>query len=258
MHAWLHIFNNLSVHKRGRSKWFAKHQPGQFSFLLLLRQCPYWHLPRWQSTSDSTGQSTGNIGFTNIPYATTWDRIENKPATAMRWPSWSEVTGKPQTATRWPKWSEVREKPATFTPSSHNHDGRYVRKGASGSISGNLSVSGTVTGNRLVTGDVGGDRWCRANTSGRIQCTHAKPNASVRNVMGGWPLALNCAGNSSYGTDLLFPTSHSPRKQYVSLRTDNFIEYDSDGSFYSYRRGGRIQNACRVHIDDVPSGRKFL
>src|SRR5690606_37756268 len=124
---------------------------------------------------DSTGQPNTAIGYGDAIYSSTWERISGKPETAMRWPTWEEVTGKPASASRWPSWNEVTGKPSTFPPTAHNHDDRYVRKGASGAISGNLSVSGTVTGNRLVTGDVGGDRWCRANTSGRIQCTHSSP-----------------------------------------------------------------------------------
>lgn len=40
---------------------------------------------------------------------------------------WSYITNKPATATRWPSWDEIANKPNTFTPSGHNHDGRYVR-----------------------------------------------------------------------------------------------------------------------------------
>lgn len=39
---------------------------------------------------------------------------------------WSYITNKPATATRWPSWDEIANKPNTFTPSDHNHDGRYV------------------------------------------------------------------------------------------------------------------------------------
>ena len=42
---------------------------------------------------------------------------------------WSYITNKPATATRWPSWDEIANKPNTFTPSDHNHDGRYVRAG---------------------------------------------------------------------------------------------------------------------------------
>lgn len=40
---------------------------------------------------------------------------------------WSYITNKPATATRWPSWDEITNKPNTFTPSDHNHDGRYLR-----------------------------------------------------------------------------------------------------------------------------------
>lgn len=129
---------------------------------------------------DSTGQlNTGVIGYGDAVYSSTWERISGKPETAMRWPTWEEVTGKPASASRWPSWNEVTGKPSTFPPTAHNHDDRYVRKGASGAISGNLSVSGTVTGNRLVTGDVGGERWCRANSSGRILCKNDLPTKDI-------------------------------------------------------------------------------
>lgn len=67
----------------------------------------------------------------------TWSAIENKPATAVRWPTWNEVSGKPSggvgyhqhkwadikdppaEATRWADWTEVTNKPATFPPSAH-------------------------------------------------------------------------------------------------------------------------------------------
>ena len=42
--------------------------------------------------------------------------------------AWSGVSSKPDTATRWPSWNEVTGKPSTFTPTSHNHDDRYLRK----------------------------------------------------------------------------------------------------------------------------------
>ena len=52
---------------------------------------------------------SGNIGSQSVSYATTagtanavaWDNVNDKPATATRWPSWSEVTNKPTSKTAW-------------------------------------------------------------------------------------------------------------------------------------------------------------
>ena len=60
---------------------------------------------------------------------------------------WSYITNKPATATRWPSWDEIANKPNTFTPSDHNHDGRYVRYYAVTTLDcNNLAVGLTAAG----------------------------------------------------------------------------------------------------------------
>lgn len=60
---------------------------------------------------------------------------------------WSYITNKPATATRWPYWDEIANKPNTFTPSDHNHDGRYVRYYAVTTLDcNNLAVGLTAAG----------------------------------------------------------------------------------------------------------------
>jgi len=67
-------------------------------------------------------------------------QLTNDSGYKNRWPSWSEVTNKPGSMPAsdvyaWAKasskpsysWSEITGKPGTFTPSSHNHDGRYFQ-----------------------------------------------------------------------------------------------------------------------------------
>ena len=71
-----------------------------------------WH-------TDGT-KNYNNTGFSEIPFSGKVSYALNAGSIA-----WANVTSKPETATRWPSWSEVTSKPSTFTPSSHDHDGRY-------------------------------------------------------------------------------------------------------------------------------------
>ena len=69
----------------------------------------------------------GNLGKLSKTY---YGDITGNAASATTASSvaWSGVSSKPDTATRWPAWSEVTDKPSTFSPSSHDHDSRYLRR----------------------------------------------------------------------------------------------------------------------------------
>lgn len=71
--------------------------------------------------------------------------------------AWDNVTNKPATATRWPSWDEIANKPNTFTPSDHNHDGRYVYNYGGTQMNG-VSVDKNALGMTTNSG-VTGDWW---------------------------------------------------------------------------------------------------
>lgn len=185
--------------------------------------------------TDSTGSSSAGISnYGDVTASSTWNRVSGKPATATRWPTWNEVTNKP----------------TTFPPASHNHDSRYdaryVRQGTSGSVNGNLSVSGTVSGNRIVTGDVGGDRWCRATTSGRIQCTYNKPNAGGI-VGGGRTQGTACTswGEATCdGRTLRCPSGSARRTTSSVTTTRNTTTPGCDGGCHSTTTSTTTYSMC--------------
>lgn len=71
--------------------------------------------------------------------------------------AWDNVTNKPATATRWPSWDEIANKPNTFTPSDHNHDGRYVYNYGGTQMDG-VSVDKNALGMSTNSG-ITGDWW---------------------------------------------------------------------------------------------------
>lgn len=71
--------------------------------------------------------------------------------------AWDNVTNKPATATRWPSWDEIANKPNTFTPSDHNHDGRYVYNYGGTQMDG-VSVDKNALGMSTTSG-ISGDWW---------------------------------------------------------------------------------------------------
>lgn len=180
-----------------------------------------------QSVNDSTGYSGGTITFGDTVYSSTWNRVSGKPNTATRWPTfaevtnkpsyyptrWSNVASKPSTAIRWPRfsevthrpsyyptrWSSISSKPSSFPPSSHDHDGRYVRQSGSGSVSGNFTVGGRLTADSIKTDDVSGGRWCRASSSGVIRCTESEPSPDACSWSGTKTFKGGCDYNNNYG-----------------------------------------------------------
>src|SRR5690625_3131529 len=65
-----------------------------------------------QQVTDSTQGPGTALGYGDVTYSSTWDRVANKPD---HFPSrWQDVQGKPATAERWPKFSEVTDKPNSF------------------------------------------------------------------------------------------------------------------------------------------------
>src|SRR5690625_1667850 len=65
-----------------------------------------------QQVTDSTQGPGAALGYGDVTYSSTWDRVANKPD---HFPSrWQDVQGKPATAERWPKWSEVTNKQSSF------------------------------------------------------------------------------------------------------------------------------------------------
>lgn len=210
----------------------------------------------WATINDSTGYSSRAPKYGDTVYSSTWDRVSGKPETATRWPKWSEISDKPAMVTRWPNWNEVTGRPSTFPPSAHHHDSRYLRRDTSGTLSGNLTASGTVAAKRLVTDDVSGERWCRANSAGRIQCTHDAPG-NVKNVAKGLPLLMDC------GTGLLyFLDSYGTNGKQIAYRTllndRSRVIYDASTGAYLGKSRDEPHPDCKKNFHDIPAWRKML
>lgn len=87
------------------------------------------------------------LGMTSVAYAqkdsTGLGGIIDEPQTygqVIMNSTWDRIEEKPETATRWPSWSEVTNKPSTFMPATHNHDSRYIPKNGFGEIRGHLRI----------------------------------------------------------------------------------------------------------------------
>lgn len=107
--------------------------------------------------------------------------------------AWDNVTNKPATATRWPSWDEIANKPNTFTPSGHNHDGRYV-----------YNYGGT----RMDGGSLGKNALGMTTNSG---------------VTGDWWHILQAAWDGEYrwNSQIAFPTQNRNGMYYRSGLDDN-------------------------------------
>lgn len=96
---------------------------------------------RYYSSGKWSGWFKLNAGYADSAGSVDWGNVTNKPATATRWPSWGEVTGKPD----------------TFTPSSHNHDGRYVYNYGGTQMDGSSRNKNAL--GMSITSGISGDWW---------------------------------------------------------------------------------------------------
>lgn len=107
--------------------------------------------------------------------------------------AWDNVTNKPATATRWPSWDEIANKPNTFTPSDHNHDGRYV-----------YNYGGT-------------------QMDGASRNKNALGMSTTSGISGDWWHILQAAWNDEYrwNSQIAFPTQNRNGMYYRSGLDDN-------------------------------------
>lgn len=107
---------------------------------------------------------------------------------------WSYITNKPATATRWPSWDEIANKPNTFTPSNHNHDGRYV-----------YNYGGT------------------ANVNGQALNQNALFMSTTSGITEDWWHILQAAWNDEYrwNSQIAFPTQNRNGMYYRSGLDNN-------------------------------------
>lgn len=95
----------------------------------------------WYKKTGNGNWTKMDAGYADVAGSVTWDNVTNKPATATRWPSWDEIANKPN----------------TFTPSDHNHDGRYVYNYGGTQMDG-VSVDKNALGMSTNSG-ISGDWW---------------------------------------------------------------------------------------------------
>ena len=142
-------------------------QPVYLSSSGILTACtPYSSASVSYASTAGSASSAGSVA---------WSNVTSKPATATRWPAWSEVTSKPSSTgsanqpVYWNgstfvgctpyssasvsyastagsassagsvAWANVTGKPSTFTPSSHNHDDRYLKL-SGGTMTGTINL----------------------------------------------------------------------------------------------------------------------
>lgn len=132
---------------------------------------------RYYSSGKWSGWFKLNAGYADSAGSVDWGNVTNKPATATRWPSWGEVTGKPD----------------TFTPSSHNHDGRYV-----------YNYGGT-------------------QMDGSSRNKNALGMSTTSGISGDWWHILQAAWNDEYrwNSQIAFPTQNRNGMYYRSGLDDN-------------------------------------
>ena len=132
---------------------------------------------RYYGSGKWSGWFKLNAGYADSAGSVDWGNVTNKPATATRWPSWGEVTGKPD----------------TFTPSSHNHDGRYV-----------YNYGGT-------------------QMDGASRNKNALGMSTTSGISGDWWHILQAAWNDEYrwNSQIAFPTQNRNGMYYRSGLDDN-------------------------------------
>lgn len=132
---------------------------------------------RYYGSGKWSGWFKLNAGYADSAGSVDWGNVTNKPATATRWPSWGEVTGKPD----------------TFTPSSHNHDGRYV-----------YNYGGT-------------------QMDGSSRNKNALGMSTTSGISGDWWHILQAAWNDEYrwNSQIAFPTQNRNGMYYRSGLDDN-------------------------------------
>lgn len=122
-----------------------------------------------------------------------WKKMDAGYADSAGSVAWANVTNKPATATRWPSWDEIANKPNTFTPSDHNHDGRYVY-------------------------NYGGTQMDGASTN-----KNALGMTTSSGISGDWWHILQAAWNGEYrwNSQIAFPTQNRNGMYYRSGLDDN-------------------------------------
>ena len=131
----------------------------------------------WYKKTGNGNWTKMDAGYADVAGSVTWDNVTNKPATATRWPSWDEIANKPN----------------TFTPSDHNHDGRYVYNYGGTQMDG-VSVDKNALGMSTNSG-----------------------------ITGDWWHILQAAWNSEYrwNSQIAFPTQNRNGMYYRSGLDDN-------------------------------------